>query len=110
MIMRHVKNPLQCPFGLGTLGQIKFQNSISHRQSSGAFLWGGNWASKLLAAVGIAYYIRCSWGISYVCKAAFTPRQLASSIERRTNQRLHLARDEVSDWLDAQHSTLTALV
>ncbi|GFS84797.1 hypothetical protein TNCV_2956931 [Trichonephila clavipes] len=26
------------------------------------------------------------------------------------NQRLHLARDEVSDWLDAQRSTITALV
>ncbi|GFT82117.1 hypothetical protein TNCV_3910441 [Trichonephila clavipes] len=28
----------------------------------------------------------------------------------RCQRRLHLARDEVSDWLDAQRSTLTALV
>ncbi|GFU89380.1 hypothetical protein TNCV_1783621 [Trichonephila clavipes] len=33
-------------------------------------------------------------------KAAFTPRLSASSVERRANQRLHLGRDEVSDWLD----------
>ncbi|GFT46673.1 hypothetical protein TNCV_3184761 [Trichonephila clavipes] len=30
--------------------------------------------------------------------------------QRLANQRLHLGRDEVSDWLDAQHSTLAALV
>ncbi|GFV20548.1 hypothetical protein TNCV_4143091 [Trichonephila clavipes] len=36
------------------------------------------------------------------CKAAFTPRLSASSVERLANQRLHLARDEVSDWLDAR--------
>ncbi|GFT40011.1 hypothetical protein TNCV_12491 [Trichonephila clavipes] len=42
-------------------------------------------------------------------KAAFTPRLSASSVERLANQRLHIARDEVSDWLDAQSSTLTAL-
>ncbi|GFV30533.1 hypothetical protein TNCV_3348271 [Trichonephila clavipes] len=41
---------------------------------------------------------------------AFTPRQPASSVERLANQRLHLGRNEVSDWIDAQHSTLTALV
>ncbi|GFT11669.1 transposable element Tcb2 transposase [Trichonephila clavipes] len=37
-------------------------------------------------------------------------RLSASSVERQANQRLHLGQDEVSDWLDAQHSTLTALV
>ncbi|GFX42861.1 hypothetical protein TNCV_5072251 [Trichonephila clavipes] len=34
----------------------------------------------------------------------------AVSVERLANQRLHLGRDEVSDWLDAQRSTLTVLV
>ncbi|GFV51073.1 hypothetical protein TNCV_4743501 [Trichonephila clavipes] len=29
----------------------------SHRQSSGASLWGGNCASKLLAVIGIAYMV-----------------------------------------------------
>ncbi|GFV51527.1 uncharacterized protein TNCV_2908301 [Trichonephila clavipes] len=43
-------------------------------------------------------------------KAAFTPRQSASSVGRLAYQRLHFARDEVSDWLDAQRLTLTALV
>ncbi|GFV92048.1 hypothetical protein TNCV_1894841 [Trichonephila clavipes] len=43
-------------------------------------------------------------------KTAFTPRQSASSFERLANQMLHLGRDEVSDWLDAQRSTMTALV
>ncbi|GFU04739.1 hypothetical protein TNCV_4377671 [Trichonephila clavipes] len=43
-------------------------------------------------------------------KAAFTQRQPASSVERLANQRVHLARDEVSDWVDAQRSTLAALV
>ncbi|GFU70647.1 hypothetical protein TNCV_528001 [Trichonephila clavipes] len=36
---------------------------------------------------------------------AFTPRQSASSVDRLANQRLHLARYEVSDWLNDQHST-----
>ncbi|GFV72982.1 hypothetical protein TNCV_1734501 [Trichonephila clavipes] len=57
MIMRHVKNPLECPFGLGALGKIKFLRSISHHQTSGASLWGGNFASKLLVAIGIAYMV-----------------------------------------------------
>ncbi|PRD32236.1 UNVERIFIED_CONTAM: hypothetical protein NCL1_21116 [Trichonephila clavipes] len=35
-------------------------------------------------------------------RAAFTPRQPTSSVESLTNQRLHLGRDEVSDWQDAQ--------
>ncbi|GFU41065.1 hypothetical protein TNCV_2973131 [Trichonephila clavipes] len=43
-------------------------------------------------------------------KAAFTPRKSASSIKRLANQKLYLGRDEVSDWLDAQLSTPTALV
>ncbi|GFX33409.1 hypothetical protein TNCV_4122431 [Trichonephila clavipes] len=43
-------------------------------------------------------------------KAAFTPRLSTSSVESLANQRLHLARDEVSDWLDSQRWTLTALV
>ncbi|GFU77450.1 hypothetical protein TNCV_3498231 [Trichonephila clavipes] len=34
-------------------------------------------------------------------KAAFTPRLSASSVERLANQKFHFARDEVSDWLDA---------
>ncbi|GFW69082.1 hypothetical protein TNCV_2919801 [Trichonephila clavipes] len=46
MIMWHVKNRL------GALGKIKSLSTISHHQSSGAFLWEGNWASKLLAAIG----------------------------------------------------------
>ncbi|GFX62663.1 uncharacterized protein TNCV_4868231 [Trichonephila clavipes] len=33
----------------------------------------------------------------------------ASSVERLANQRLYLGRDEVSDWLYAQCSTLTVL-
>ncbi|GFX39723.1 hypothetical protein TNCV_2104671 [Trichonephila clavipes] len=53
MNMRHVKNPLECPFGLGALGKIKLLSSISHRQSSDASLWRGNWASKLLVAIDI---------------------------------------------------------
>ncbi|GFT84064.1 hypothetical protein TNCV_1149471 [Trichonephila clavipes] len=34
----------------------------------------------------------------------------AASVERLANQRLHLGRDEASDWLDSQRSTLAALV
>ncbi|GFT29880.1 hypothetical protein TNCV_4892541 [Trichonephila clavipes] len=34
-------------------------------------------------------------------QAAFTPRQSAWRVERLANQRLHLARDKVSEWLDA---------
>ncbi|GFV66063.1 hypothetical protein TNCV_1440701 [Trichonephila clavipes] len=46
MIMRHLKNPLEHPFGLGALGKIKFLSSISHRQSSGELgvkITCGNW-------------------------------------------------------------------
>ncbi|GFT84778.1 hypothetical protein TNCV_2767721 [Trichonephila clavipes] len=50
-----------------------------------------------------------SIGINGFLGTAFTPRQSASSVECLANQGLHLARDEVSDWLDAQCSTLTAL-
>ncbi|GFU68453.1 hypothetical protein TNCV_3869451 [Trichonephila clavipes] len=42
-------------------------------------------------------------------KAEFTPRLSASSIKRLANQRLHLGRNEVSDWLDARHSTFVRL-
>ncbi|GFW01806.1 hypothetical protein TNCV_60581 [Trichonephila clavipes] len=37
-------------------------------------------------------------------------RQKSLGTSGLDNQRLHFARDEVSDWLDAQRSTLTALV
>ncbi|GFV22077.1 hypothetical protein TNCV_4527621 [Trichonephila clavipes] len=37
------KKSLECPFGLGTLDRIKFLSTISHRQSSGTSLWGGNY-------------------------------------------------------------------
>ncbi|GFW47754.1 hypothetical protein TNCV_2829421 [Trichonephila clavipes] len=46
----------------------------SHRQSSGAFLWEGNWASKLLGGnwyrlYGAALKSDTSpWGMYYVCK------------------------------------------
>ncbi|GFT04115.1 hypothetical protein TNCV_3346551 [Trichonephila clavipes] len=49
------KYPGVSVFGLGALINIKFISSILHRQSSGASLWGGIWASKLPAAIGIAY-------------------------------------------------------
>ncbi|GFV62060.1 hypothetical protein TNCV_4108631 [Trichonephila clavipes] len=39
--------------GRDTLVKIKFLNMLSHRQSSGAFRWGGNWVSQLPAANGI---------------------------------------------------------
>ncbi|GFX01944.1 hypothetical protein TNCV_371331 [Trichonephila clavipes] len=48
---------VKCPFGFGALGEIKFLSSVSHRQSSDASLWGGNWVSKLLAAIGIVYMV-----------------------------------------------------
>ncbi|GFX77991.1 hypothetical protein TNCV_971461 [Trichonephila clavipes] len=64
------------------------------------------WRYTLLRnSVGI-----CIAPCSAAPKAAFTPRLSASSVERRANQRLLLARDEVFDWLDAQRLTLTALV
>ncbi|GFY15310.1 hypothetical protein TNCV_1571211 [Trichonephila clavipes] len=42
-------------------------------------------------------------------EAEFTPRLSASSVKRLANQRLHLGRNEVSDWLDARHSTFVRL-
>ncbi|GFX48903.1 HTH_38 domain-containing protein [Trichonephila clavipes] len=42
-------------------------------------------------------------------KAEFTPRLSASSVKRLANQRLHLGRNEVSDSLDARHSTFVRL-
>ncbi|GFV19437.1 hypothetical protein TNCV_3663701 [Trichonephila clavipes] len=35
-------------------------------------------------------------------KATITPRLSTSSVKRLANQKLHLGRDEVSDWLDAR--------
>ncbi|GFS89092.1 integrase catalytic domain-containing protein [Trichonephila clavipes] len=51
------KKSIEYPFGLGALDKIKFLSTTSPRQSSGAFLWGGTWASKLLAAIGIVYMV-----------------------------------------------------
>ncbi|GFU83659.1 hypothetical protein TNCV_1411971 [Trichonephila clavipes] len=48
MIMRHVKNCLECLFGFGALGKIKFLEPSSHRQSSGAAVWGGNLSQNYL--------------------------------------------------------------
>ncbi|GFU33095.1 hypothetical protein TNCV_4156421 [Trichonephila clavipes] len=50
------KSP-ECPFDLGAHGKIKLLSTISHRQSSGASLSGGNWTSKLLEAIGIVYLV-----------------------------------------------------
>ncbi|GFX82593.1 hypothetical protein TNCV_1192681 [Trichonephila clavipes] len=50
------KKSIECPFGLGAHGKIKFPSTISHRQSSGASLWGANWASKLSAEFSICLY------------------------------------------------------
>ncbi|GFV53149.1 hypothetical protein TNCV_756591 [Trichonephila clavipes] len=52
-----VRNSLECLFGLGTLSKIKILSSVLHRQTSGAFLWGGNWASKVRTVVDIAYIV-----------------------------------------------------
>ncbi|GFU15307.1 hypothetical protein TNCV_954571 [Trichonephila clavipes] len=51
---------------------------------------------------------RCK--LNSIPKDTFSLRQSASRVERLANQRLYLGQDEVSDWLDAQRSTLTALV
>ncbi|GFW47640.1 hypothetical protein TNCV_2828331 [Trichonephila clavipes] len=51
------KRSLECLFDLKALAKIKFLSTTSHRQSSGASLWGGNWASKFLAVTGIAYMV-----------------------------------------------------
>ncbi|GFV26654.1 hypothetical protein TNCV_4059751 [Trichonephila clavipes] len=37
-------------------GRLALHFTSSHRQSSGASLWGGNWTLKLLAAIGIRLY------------------------------------------------------
>ncbi|GFT60880.1 hypothetical protein TNCV_3616051 [Trichonephila clavipes] len=63
--------------------------------------WCGVEVRKGYTSSGVVH-VTCSW-----FKIA---RHSASSVERLANQRLHLRRDEVSDWLDAQRSTLTALV
>ncbi|GFT02851.1 hypothetical protein TNCV_1846631 [Trichonephila clavipes] len=48
MIIRHVKDPLALVLS------AKLNPSVgSCRQSSGAFLWGRNWASKLPVVVGV---------------------------------------------------------
>ncbi|GFW27695.1 hypothetical protein TNCV_765771 [Trichonephila clavipes] len=43
-------------FGLDAIGKHKILRSVSHRQSSAAFFWGGIWASKLLRVIGIHLY------------------------------------------------------
>ncbi|GFX47558.1 hypothetical protein TNCV_3015771 [Trichonephila clavipes] len=54
MIMRYVKNPMSAR--LDWLLSAKLVSTILHHQSSGASLWRGNYASKLLATVGIRLY------------------------------------------------------
>ncbi|GFW11009.1 hypothetical protein TNCV_4459841 [Trichonephila clavipes] len=43
------KRFFECLFGLGSLGKTLFLSAVSHRQSSGASLWGRNWTPKSLA-------------------------------------------------------------
>ncbi|GFX02300.1 hypothetical protein TNCV_2284691 [Trichonephila clavipes] len=50
------RRALECPFGLGALRKIKILSTVSHRQSSSAFFWGGKWASKSPPAIGIRLY------------------------------------------------------
>ncbi|GFX93808.1 hypothetical protein TNCV_1589841 [Trichonephila clavipes] len=52
------KSSLECLFDLGVLGKIETLRT-AYLQNSGASLWGENWASKLLAVIGI-----------YICGAA----------------------------------------
>ncbi|GFT26630.1 hypothetical protein TNCV_3604401 [Trichonephila clavipes] len=43
----------ECLFGLGALGEIEFPRAVLYHQRSGAYLRGGNWASKWLVVIGI---------------------------------------------------------
>ncbi|GFT33089.1 hypothetical protein TNCV_4368101 [Trichonephila clavipes] len=64
------------------------------------------YTKRSLVAPGVELMIRqkkTMYNLS--SKAEFTPRLSASSVKRLANQRLHLGRNEVSDWLDARHST-----
>ncbi|GFV45814.1 hypothetical protein TNCV_2321741 [Trichonephila clavipes] len=54
MIKRHVKSPLIVRLAWMLLAKLNSEVQISHQQSLDAFLWGGNWVLKLLAAIGIA--------------------------------------------------------
>ncbi|GFV46946.1 hypothetical protein TNCV_3033431 [Trichonephila clavipes] len=48
---------LKCLFGFSAFANLNNSTHIgSHRQSSGAFLGGGNWTSKLPAAIRIRLY------------------------------------------------------
>ncbi|GFW72240.1 hypothetical protein TNCV_702771 [Trichonephila clavipes] len=52
---RHVKYLLNACV-TGALVKTLILSTVSHRQSSGASLWGGNWASKLPAVICIRLY------------------------------------------------------
>ncbi|GFX83148.1 hypothetical protein TNCV_4987421 [Trichonephila clavipes] len=64
---------LECLLGLGALGKFKNPITGSYRQSLGISLCGGNWAAKLIAAIGIRLYgaalkrDACCRGIYKVC-------------------------------------------
>ncbi|GFX83776.1 ion transport peptide-like [Trichonephila clavipes] len=65
------------------------------------------------------YFIKCvdalllrkdQQTLDYMVNQLYGRRRLsASSVKRLANQRLHLGRNEVSDWLDARHSTFVRL-
>ncbi|GFV67672.1 hypothetical protein TNCV_4623521 [Trichonephila clavipes] len=51
------KSSLECLFGLGALDKIKVPGTISHRQTSGAFLWGGKLVFKIALWQLIFFYM-----------------------------------------------------
>ncbi|GFW03274.1 hypothetical protein TNCV_463881 [Trichonephila clavipes] len=98
--------PDRCESERSKLPDLNIEIHLWRLQTSKAFGETGHDQAlrKVWWAAGRVY--RCS---TSSCKAEFTPRQSASSVKRLANQRLHLGRNEVSDWLDARHSTFVRL-
>ncbi|GFU22046.1 hypothetical protein TNCV_405901 [Trichonephila clavipes] len=88
MIIRHVKNPLKCPFGLAAkILKFNFASSelrcLPLRRKLGLKITCGNWY-RLLYGVALKSDT-CSWGMSYVCKGKKYQHLQLHVLRRRSN-------------------------
>ncbi|GFX75283.1 hypothetical protein TNCV_3043051 [Trichonephila clavipes] len=83
-------------------GHLALTENVGSRHSIDCCFNSGTWPyfEKTLCDKSIRHFST---------KAEFTPRLSASSVKRLANQRLHLGRNEASDWLDARNSTFVRI-
>ncbi|GFS99431.1 DUF4817 domain-containing protein [Trichonephila clavipes] len=89
------KTYLECLFDLGAFGKIRILSTVSHRKSSSASLWGGNWVPKLPVAIDIRLYgaaLKRDTNSQGICQVIYSQFGLA------IHQNDHQARRRFIEW------------